>query len=317
MSDEETTPAQPAQQAVQVVQMAQSVTIQPMPEFRPDAKVGASLATRWINWQSDFEMFLTASGITDAKRKRALLLYQAGPRVREIFKQLTDTGNDDDYEVAKAKLKEYFDPQKNRRYEVYRFRQAMQNPDETLDEYHTRLRTMSATCEFNDVEFEIEQQIIIGGTSSKIRKRALRDPKFDLKSMLLEGRRDEQSSYQIKEIESKEPTEANTNKLDGKSTKTEAKTCHYCGREYPHVGQCPAKGQTCRTCGKTNHFARVCQSKTKQVTQKKRRYHKGRGKPIHPLQHNNSDNSDEDYLYAVNKDQENTAKVKVKVELPL
>ncbi len=45
MSDEETTPAQPAQQAVQVVQMAQSVTIQPMPEFRPDAKVGASLAT--------------------------------------------------------------------------------------------------------------------------------------------------------------------------------------------------------------------------------------------------------------------------------
>lgn len=150
MADEET--PQPAQQAVQVVQMAQSVTIQPMPEFRPDAKVGASLATRWNNWQADFEMFIIASGITDAKRKRALLLYQAGPRVREIFKQLVDTGNDDNYEVAKAKLKEYFDPQKNRRYEVYRFRQAMQKTDETLDEYHTRLRTMAATCEFNDVE---------------------------------------------------------------------------------------------------------------------------------------------------------------------
>ena len=115
MSDEEiaqTQPKQQQQQAVQVVQMAQSVTIQPMPEFRPDAKVGASLATRWINWQSDFEMFLTASGITDPKHKRALL-YQAGPGVREIFKLLADTGNDD-YEVAKAKLKEYFDPQKNR-----------------------------------------------------------------------------------------------------------------------------------------------------------------------------------------------------------
>ena len=151
-------------------------------------------------------------------------MYQAGPRVREIFKQLTDIGNDDDYEVAKAKLKEYCDPQKNRRYEVYHFLQAMQNLDETLDEYHTRLRTMSTTCEFNDVEFEIEQQLVIGGTSSKIRKRALRDPKFDLKSMLLEGRRDEQSSYQIKDIESKEPTEVSANKLDGKSTKPEAKT---------------------------------------------------------------------------------------------
>ena len=47
MSDEDASQAPPAQQqAVQVVQMAQSVTIQPMPEFRPDAKVGASLATR-------------------------------------------------------------------------------------------------------------------------------------------------------------------------------------------------------------------------------------------------------------------------------
>ena len=133
MSDEETTPAQPAQQqAVQVVQMAQSVTIQPMPEFRPDAKVGASLATRWINWQSDFEMFLTASGITDAKHT-----VSSWTSCKKNIQTTKDTGNDDDYEVAKAKLKEYFDPQKNRRYKVYRFRQAMQNPDETLDEYHT------------------------------------------------------------------------------------------------------------------------------------------------------------------------------------
>ncbi len=67
------------------VQIIQSVTINPMPEFSPDAKIGTSLATRWSNWQSDFETYLTASGITDPKRKRGLLLYQAGPR--EIFKQ--------------------------------------------------------------------------------------------------------------------------------------------------------------------------------------------------------------------------------------
>jgi hypothetical protein len=172
---------------------------------------------------------------------------------------------------------------------------------------------MAATCEFNDVEFEIEQQIIIGGTSSKIRKHALRDQKFDLKGMLLEGRRDEQSSYQIKDIESKEPTEVYTNKLDGKSAKTEAKTCRYCGREYSHVGQCPAKGQTCHICGKVNQFARVCKSKPKAPKQNTRKQHKGRGKALNPLNHDETDNSDEDYLYTVNKDHANTAKVKVKV----
>jgi hypothetical protein len=163
-----------------------------------------------------------------------LLLYQAGPRLREIFKKLVDTGNNDNYEVAKAKLKEYFDPQKNRRYEVYRFRQAMQKTDETLDEYHTRLRTMAATCEFND---EIEQQIIIGGTSSKIRKQALRDPKFDLKSMLSEGRRDEQSSYmRLRTLSQKsQPRYIQTNSTRNQRKPKRKHVAINCGREYPHV----------------------------------------------------------------------------------
>ena len=203
-----------------------------MPEFSADAKIGTSLATRWSNWQADFEMYLTASGIIDPKRKRALLLYQAGPRVREIFKQIPETGADEDYEVAKQKLKAYFDPQKNRRYEVYRFRQTTQEDNETLDQFHTRIRTMSETCEFANVDFEIEEQIIIGGNSSKIRKRALRDPTFDLKAMLLEGQRDEQSTYQAKQIESKESIDGETNKIE----------------------QIPSTSVTCRNCGRNRHF---------------------------------------------------------------
>ena len=178
--EEEQQVEQPAPVQAPVIQMAQSVAIQPMPVFHPEAEVGASLATRWKNWIADFDMFIIASGITDPKRKRALLLYQAGPRIREIFKQFPDTGNDDDYEKAKDKLREHFEPQKNRRYEVYRFRKATQEKQETLDQFHTGLRSLAETCEFADVEFEIEQQIVIGGTSSKIRKNALRDPNYHL-----------------------------------------------------------------------------------------------------------------------------------------
>eukprot|EP00794_Sanderia_malayensis_P013251 gene13251-14613_t len=111
----------------------QAVSIKPVTEFRLDAEVGASLATRWKDWLDDFEMFLLASGITDKTRKRALLLYQAGPQVREIFKNLTEVGGTSDFDVAKNKLTEYFEPQKNRRYEFYRFRQATQEKTETLD----------------------------------------------------------------------------------------------------------------------------------------------------------------------------------------
>ena len=78
-------------------------------------------------------MFLIVSRITDKSRQRALLLYQAGSRGRQIFKQIPETGSAGDYSIAKEKLTSYFEPQKNRRYEVYKFREAKQNKDETLD----------------------------------------------------------------------------------------------------------------------------------------------------------------------------------------
>ena len=93
---------------------------------------------------------------------------------------------------------------------------------------------MSETCEFTDVHFEMEEQIIIGGNSSKIRKRPLRDPTFDLKAMMLVGRRDEQSTYQAKQIELKEPTDGETNKLEQKLSTSI--TYRNCGRNYPHTG---------------------------------------------------------------------------------
>ena len=315
MSDDDGPSSRNIVQPVQVV-MAQSVSIKPVPEFHPDAELGASLATRWKDWMADFDMFILASGITDATRKRALLLYQAGPRIREIFQQLPDTGTATDYEVAKAKLQEYFEPQKNRRYEVYRFRQATQACQETLDQFHTRLRTLAQTCEFQDTTFELEEQIIIGGTSSKIRKRALRDPGFDLKAMLLEGRRDEQSAFQAKDIESKEPIAADANRIVVNANRTDTKKsskCYSCGRAYLHNGTCPAKGKECNNCGKMNHFSNVCRDKSK-LNYKPARRTKGRKKAVHPLNTaDGSDSSDEDYIYAVKNTANNSPSVNVTV----
>ena len=87
-------------------------------------------------------MYLVASGVTDKKKKRVLLLYQAGPRVREIFRQIPDHGDDDDFDTAVNKLNAYFEPQKHRLYDVYQFRQAKQGETETLDQYYTWLRSL-------------------------------------------------------------------------------------------------------------------------------------------------------------------------------
>jgi len=71
-------------------------------------------------------LMLIGMNTTVPKRKRALLLHYAGPDVDEIFDTLPNTGEDNDYDTAVAKLHEYFSPQVNTTYEVYNFRQAKQ-----------------------------------------------------------------------------------------------------------------------------------------------------------------------------------------------
>ena len=58
--------------------------------------------------------------------KAPFLLYYAEEEVCDIFETLPESG--DDFDTAKEKLPEYFDPKKNVEYDIYNFRQAKQNP---------------------------------------------------------------------------------------------------------------------------------------------------------------------------------------------
>jgi hypothetical protein len=94
--------------------------------------------TRWRKCISRLENLFIGLDNKDKKRQRALLLHYAGEDVNEIFNTLIDRG--EDFATAKLKLKEYFAIKKNTEYEVYRFRQAKQSTEETIDSFHTRLR---------------------------------------------------------------------------------------------------------------------------------------------------------------------------------
>ena len=88
----------------------------------------------------------------------------------------------------------------------------------------------------------------------------MREPTYDLKAILLGGRRDEQIAFQARDIESKEKGSEDINKIN-----QTAKTCRNCGGSYPHAGNCPAKNKQCKKCRKFNHFAKVCRRKPQQI----------------------------------------------------
>ena len=183
---------------------------------------------------------LVGTDVEDYKRKRALLLHYAGEEVSKIFETFTETGMD--YACAKKKLSDYFSPNKNTEYELYKFRQAKQEESETVDTFHTRLRQLSINGDFATDDKEIKSQIIQGYHSSRLRRRALRE-EMKLDTLLSSDRALELSDKQATDIDKNETSEAANVFRRRPRVQRQDKTP---GKRHFNFNQ---KSKSCRNCG--------------------------------------------------------------------
>ena len=144
---------------------------------------------RWKNWMNKLENLFVALDIDIDKKRKTTLLHYAGDEVFDISPSFTDqqkgigatTTTEDgstipnEYETTKKSLTDHFTLQKNTSYEIFKFRRALQNPDENLDAYHTRLRTLASASGCENTDRKILAQILQGCLSSKLRRKAPRE----------------------------------------------------------------------------------------------------------------------------------------------
>ncbi|XP_071504784.1 uncharacterized protein [Diadema antillarum] len=189
-----------------------------LPAFPPFVETDNNPGPQWTKWLSRFERLMVALDISSAKRKRALLLHYAGPKVDEIFDTLQNVGDDDDYDKAVDALNKYFQPKSNSMYEVYIFRQGKQEQTESLDQYVTRLRMLAKNCKFPDTDREIMAQVIAHCQSPKLRRQALsKGDDLTLTKLLDIGRALEASEAQARAFESSDTTHNAVNATRGRS----------------------------------------------------------------------------------------------------
>ena len=242
------------------------------PEFEllPRDTVGL----RFEKWTKRLDLLFTAIDITDAKRKKAILLHYGGEELSDIFETLTIQGDSDDYQKTVKTLKDHFTPRDCIDQHVYNFHKEVQRPNENISAFHTRLQLIAKQCRFANANDEIRRQLIHGCRSSRLCRKPLENA-LSLDALLKAASAMELAEEQAAEYEQAAhfvQSKRNSAKTQYKYRKKpnqqhqqahhqkKHQQCGLCGGRYPHSLECPAKGKRCASCGKLNHFPRVCRS---------------------------------------------------------
>ncbi|XP_055527046.1 uncharacterized protein LOC129719680 [Wyeomyia smithii] len=171
-------------------------------------------------------------------------------------------------------LEGYCLPQVNGTYERYIFNTAMQQEEEDINKFVTRLRKLAKTWYYGQLKNSlIRDQIVVGIRSDDTRKALLKMANLDLTEAIDTCRaqklvEDRMAMMKIKEeprdSETSAEVIAKVNINTRKKYDTSGEVCKFCGRKDHKIGDresCPANGVTCRKCLKLNHYARVCRAK--------------------------------------------------------
>ena len=230
-----------------------------------------NLAENWRRWRQRFELYMTASG-NDSKEegtKSAILLHVAGPEALEVYNTFTWEEEADKRKVAKImeQFESYCMPRKNVVWERHVFNCRTQQPGETVDQYVTDLRCKAKTCEFGTLtDSLIRDRIVYGILSDKTRGRLLKDANLSLAGAIDICRADEATAVQMKSLAGNNEKDRDLDmqllSRDSRSRQSGSRQCGNCGGKHTPQQRCPAIGEECHKCGRRNHYARVCRSKT-------------------------------------------------------
>ena len=238
---------------------------------------GNDTAGNWERFYEQWQHYLVAMDLTDSaeNKKVAVFLTCIGTEAFEVYRNFQfapdQVGKLD--AIVKA-FKDYCVGAMNVTYERYQFHKRHQDLHERFDNFVGDLRRLAKNCAFGDVsDSMIRDRIVVGIRDDAIRQKLLQIPDLTLTRAINLCRTSELASRQFKEMSLTDEAAAVHAVAKPKSRKFQPPAkqqqnnaddgnCYFCGHQHAK-SQCPARGKTCRACGKKNHFDYVCKSSQK------------------------------------------------------
>lgn len=276
--------------------------------------------------QLAFKSFL--KGTTDEEKVSYILLW-LGEKGLDIFNSWSLTEPDcNNPGIVLERFANHMEPKSNHRIHRYEFQGLRQDPQETTDTFLSRLRNVAKKCRFGDEDDRIVDQLIWGCAHQEVQKSLIGKDTLNLKDAVdaaraFEATRKQMSSLSLQVGSSQSSTRVNIDALSkrgpGSTLKAPKQTfsrhankqasqrsCWNCGTEHAFDDrrECPAYGTTCNSCGRPNHWKKMCRSTKSYSTKPKQQWSKNdrntRRKQIHAHvqqeEEITSDTSEEEFL---------------------
>lgn len=232
------------------------------------------------------------------------LIYAMGRQAEQIFNTFTFPapigGNDprDNFDTVLENFDAHFVPKRNLIHERAKFHARAQNSGETIEEYVRALYELSEHAAFKDRDETIRDRLVLGVLDNELSQRLQLEATLTLKSAIDTARHFELVKGQVSSqrqpgaaatvdavrysqkqrgSRSSAPSRGRGSRRAGGHSYTSQHRgghtslsnsfkCGNCGRSHAQ-NNCPARGKTCRKCGKRNHFAAVCRSSNSNVSE--------------------------------------------------
>ena len=212
--------------------------------------------------------------------KKAMLLFRGGDDMKNLFDHVGKVVTTDSFDATVTKIQ---DALKNRTNKVVQRNLLLtRHPqgNKSFERWSMEVSNAAKLIDYTGYDWRMAavDAMVLQTANARLREKALQD-NISYDQLMTMGVTKEQSEkgaaqlaggiqgIQIKEEDiRKVQLKHSRNHSKVKDSSFKERTCNRCGYEKCQGGKrCPANGKRCAKCGKSDHFAQACRSKTKRT----------------------------------------------------
>ena len=136
-------------------------------------------AESWVEYTERLEQYFIANGITEAAKKRAVLLAVVGVESYHLIRSLAAPAkpSEKSFEELVEIMKKHYNPRPSAIVQRYKFHTRIRQAGESIADYLAALRTLSEYCDFGAVlDDMLRDRLVCGVEDCSIQKKLLAEP---------------------------------------------------------------------------------------------------------------------------------------------